>query len=780
MQSQTNVLNLSCHFDLDSLPESFGESLYVNDKGVVDRAPLNQAMRQLVNIIWTEGGFRFFHRSTTKHPTAPVYRYFCAQDEDRAKKPTGKSRDVKSMTRYHCHSVLTLRPSLIERRLDVTIKHDYHAPYTRLQLSPEAMIFIKERISGSTPSDIYRDLIAARIPGHELATQSQIYYQWQQNNRQTWCKHPDQFTSASLFLQNGRHTHSNYEEGNVQGLAIYVSAAIETLANRTKELAMDATFGTNNTGSDLFAVLAELDGSGVPLAYCFVRKSIVTNSSGANSSRADPGALSRLLVKFLRPLEAAGFMPTFFGTDKDEAELRAVKEVWPEIHQQLCHWHVKRAVLCKLKDSSQSRPVSFANALAAQQLIPELEPCWGIQLANRDNGPHSDGICQCVIPTAVYREAGRCEPSTSQERDTVLDMLNRHYNAHPLIPDMGGTFRTSDAIHRECATEVYRWCRGRDYLFLWGYLWMQWYRPGKWEQWARSSNPGEMPILKTTMIVEAHWRRVKHDYLHRFNRPRIDLVVWILVTRIMSDAVNRMNFVLAGNHRQASASWRKDFRKIWKQLRSRAVEAESLNLYHTDAARWVCACPAFLNSRFLVCKHILQCFEPVSKPADFYTTITRHRTYPFWRSPQLILLPQYSTLSSALQVAEDDTESQASAANSDIDVMSDVSELQDWDTGLQSDVGEEVRPQSEVEGVEEEMRPGVSMEDLADYHKTLDGLKELSVDAAAKGNEELIRRLIHRAASDKLLLEEIAAERRARHCTKTWGHRKHPSTMFYK
>jgi hypothetical protein len=33
---------------------------------------------------------------------------------------------------------------------------------------------------------------------------------------------------------------------------------------------MDATYGTNNAGVELFAVLAEVDGTGVPLAYCLV------------------------------------------------------------------------------------------------------------------------------------------------------------------------------------------------------------------------------------------------------------------------------------------------------------------------------------------------------------------------------------------------------------------------------------------------------------------------------------------------------------------------------
>ena len=39
------------------------------------------------------------------------------------------------------------------------------------------------------------------------------------------------------------------------------------------------------------------------------------------------------------------------------------------------------------------------------------------------------------------------------------------------------------------------------------------------------------------MVVEAYWKTVKHDYLHRSNRPRVDLVVWILIRRVIRDSV---------------------------------------------------------------------------------------------------------------------------------------------------------------------------------------------------------------------------------------------------
>ena len=106
-----------------------------------------------------------------------------------------------------------------------------------------------------------------------------------------------------------------------------------TRQGEAKELAMDATFGTNNAGMDLFAVLAELDGTGIPLAYIFVE----TLPSEDSNRRSDPGATTHILSQFIYYLKDSGFNPIFFGTDKDHSEISAVKAVWPNVSIQLCY-----------------------------------------------------------------------------------------------------------------------------------------------------------------------------------------------------------------------------------------------------------------------------------------------------------------------------------------------------------------------------------------------------------------------------------------------------------
>ena len=67
-------------------------------------------------------------------------------------------------------------------------------------------------------------------------------------------------------------------------------------------MAIDATFGTNNTRMDLFAV-AEVDGTGDPLDYCFLS---VFEDNSRQTRRAEAGATTAVISQFLLPLQDSG------------------------------------------------------------------------------------------------------------------------------------------------------------------------------------------------------------------------------------------------------------------------------------------------------------------------------------------------------------------------------------------------------------------------------------------------------------------------------------------
>ena len=91
-------------------------------------------------------------------------------------------------------------------------------------------------------------------------------------------------------------------------------------------------------------------------------------------------------------------------------------------------------------------------------------------------------------------------------------------------------------------------------------MFVNWYATDMWVLWSRSPQPDMIPVLKTT---SAHWRKLKQDHLHRFGRPRIDLVVGILTTRLVPDILRTTQAILRKDYRIARASWRKDFQKEW-------------------------------------------------------------------------------------------------------------------------------------------------------------------------------------------------------------------------
>ena len=88
-----------------------------------------------------------------------------------------------------------------------------------------------------------------------------------------------------------------------------------------------------------------------------------------------------------------------------------------------------------------------------------------------------------------------------EHRDALVQMMEQHLCAHPLIP--GYSAPTPEGIKAWAVKQTYEFCTVRELPNLWAYLWENWYRRGRWELWARSGNPREIPRLKTTMLVEA-------------------------------------------------------------------------------------------------------------------------------------------------------------------------------------------------------------------------------------------------------------------------------------
>ena len=297
---------------MDLLPVAFGLLPKRFEDDSYDKTNLDEAFNHLAVLIWRSSGFRFRKRKVDTKCLSSSY--YCAQDKlvfDRI--PSSRARDRSTMERFECHSKLRLQPCFHNRTLLVSMEHDYHIPYTDIHLSDDIKNFIEKHCNSQSPSEIYQNIQESRVPGFKIAVQSQIYYLWHKISMKHWQRHENQIESARLLLKENERDYRTLELSveNFRGLAFYINAPIIALAAKSKELAIDATYGTNSAGCELFAVLAELDGTGVPLAYLFIEKSF---SIGSTLS-AVPGKLTQILDQFLRPLLHLGFNPAFFGCD---------------------------------------------------------------------------------------------------------------------------------------------------------------------------------------------------------------------------------------------------------------------------------------------------------------------------------------------------------------------------------------------------------------------------------------------------------------------------------
>ena len=85
-------------------------------------------------------------------------------------------------------------------------------------------------------------------------------------------------------------------------------------------------------------------------------------------------------------------------------------------------------------------------------------------------------------------------------REPIINMMERHYCTHPVIPGYAAPDPIS--IKRWAVHQMYNYCAKHELREVWAYLWENWYRNGRWELWARAAHD-MIPILKTTMILES-------------------------------------------------------------------------------------------------------------------------------------------------------------------------------------------------------------------------------------------------------------------------------------
>lgn len=293
--------------------------------------------------------------------------------------------------------------------------------------------------------------------------------------------------------------------------------------------------------------MAESDNTGIPASYCLLS----TASSIAAHKR------TKALAAWCQTLrDDYGINPRFVHVDKDMAEIGCIRMVWPRAKIQLCWWHLRKAVRERLaKNKLSTTPYKPSIAHAEFPFIdPTFKPSGKSDSSDYEGGqdeyadrlqvntgviqgpntltirlPPTQNFIPAITTPSSSRStspvdddstpASQLVPSAGEDlvltvqareqrifcpdeyKGEIVNMMERHLCAHPLIP--GFSHPSPDGIREWAVRQMYLYCERYDLSEVWAYLYQNWYRKGRWSLWARSACPEEIPILKTTMMVES-------------------------------------------------------------------------------------------------------------------------------------------------------------------------------------------------------------------------------------------------------------------------------------
>ena len=121
-------------------------------------------------------------------------------------------------------------------------------------------------------------------------------------------------------------------------------------------------------------------------------------------------------------------------------------------------------------------------------------------------------------------------------RKPILCLFMKHFCQHPAFSEWNEGPCSATEIHKRAVLEMYQFCQQWGLQEVWGYLWTLWYLPCKWKLWAHSTSP-YISQWQMTMGTENFWKQLKHNHLHHMLQPHLDLLVWILITKVTPEYI---------------------------------------------------------------------------------------------------------------------------------------------------------------------------------------------------------------------------------------------------
>ncbi|KAJ3964227.1 hypothetical protein EV361DRAFT_856344 [Lentinula raphanica] len=283
------------------------------------------------------------------------------------------------MVRYNCSGRLniTMREDMPEEAR-IHFIHCGHPPYVNIAMSLQHRKTIKE-MKQYSPSKIW-DYILKQDPETEL-TEKQVQTEWTRINEDHWRLDQDQVTSASKLLE-------NFDQEKVEiipitqrkgssSIAFAFTKILDGIGSDIEEVLMDSTWKTNALGYELFAIVGEMNGQAIPLAFLL---NVMTEA-------ANEGTKELILRDFISWITQRCPNIKFTLTNKDITEINAFRTELPHAKHQLCYWHGLRYIEKRL---GENKPPAAYDPRVAHQIFSFIDPTWapGVTMGAVEDGVH--------------------------------------------------------------------------------------------------------------------------------------------------------------------------------------------------------------------------------------------------------------------------------------------------------------------------------------------------------------------------------------------------------
>ncbi|KAL3693466.1 hypothetical protein R1sor_007117 [Riccia sorocarpa] len=241
------------------------------------------------------------------------------------------SEKRRAIERFRCQGQLRITLDTLTAMCSVTCIHleDHERPSWRDSKFPREALEFLDRVAevGMRTADVYHLL---RLQDHidpAHITRAQVNY-WVVEI-ESWrygAGEPDQLKSSKDFIERPENRTKDFElilyEENDDFEAISFLTPFWRYVSTVKEVLTDSTFKTNDMRFEMFALIGNLGGFGVPLCYMFYLKKTSLDEATPSSTQAR-GCRKGLLYEWMCKLREKGLRPAFFITDKNAGQIEA-------------------------------------------------------------------------------------------------------------------------------------------------------------------------------------------------------------------------------------------------------------------------------------------------------------------------------------------------------------------------------------------------------------------------------------------------------------------------